>query len=258
MINALDTAFARPGGVLVTYLTAGDPTPAASLPLFEAVLRGGADVLEIGVPFSDPGADGPAIQRASERALAAGGGLEAALAIAAALPTDVPKVLFGYLNPFLAHGYEALADRCAAAGIHGVLCVDCPPEEEAEFRVALRARRIHPILLVAPTTPDDRIAAIAGEGSGFLYYVSMTGVTGAALTGQGEVAERVARVRSIGGLPVAVGFGVATCDDVARLAPTADGVVVGSALVRLVEAHGADAAAPLEALTRSLKAGLSR
>ncbi len=255
MTNALDQAFAR-GKVLVTYLTAGDPTPDHSLGMFQAVLRGGADVLEIGVPFSDPGADGPAIQRASERALAAGGGLEHALQVAAALPAEVPKVLFGYLNPFLAFGYQALAERCEAAGIHGLLCVDCPPEEEADFRTALRAHRVHPILLIAPTTPDARVAAVAGEGSGFLYYVSMTGVTGAALTGQDAVADRVARVRDLGGLPVAVGFGVATREDVARLAPSADGVVVGSALVRLVEAHGAEAAGPLEALARSLKGGL--
>lgn len=256
MTNRLDEVFAQPGGVLVTYLTAGDPTPQASLPLFEALVVGGADVLEIGVPFSDPGADGPAIQRASERALAAGGGLEAALQVAAGLPADVPKVLFGYLNPFLAFGYDALAARCEAAGIHGLLCVDCPPEEEPEFRSALRSRGVHPILLIAPTTPDDRIAAVAGEGSGFLYYVSMNGVTGAELTGQDAVAERVARVRELGGLPVAVGFGVATAADVRRLAPSADGVVVGSALVRLVEQHGADAAGPLAALTRDLKSGL--
>ncbi len=255
MTNRLDQIFDQPGGVLVTYLTAGDPTPEDSLPLFEALVRGGADVLEIGVPFSDPGADGPAIQRASERALAAGGGLEAALQVAEGLPADVPKVLFGYLNPFMAFGYEALARRCAAAHVHGLLCVDCPPEEEPDFRSALRSHGIHPILLIAPTTPDDRVAAVAAEGSGFLYYVSMTGVTGAALTGQDQVADRVTRVRELGQLPVAVGFGVASADDVARLAPAADGVVVGSALVRLVEEHGADAAAPLEALTRDLKSG---
>jgi tryptophan synthase alpha chain len=253
--NPLDQAFAQSRSLLVTYLTAGDPTPQHSLQMFQALLRGGADVLEIGVPFSDPGADGPAIQRASERALLAGSGLETALAIAAALPADVPKILFGYLNPFLAFGYDRLAERCAAAGVHGLLCVDCPPEEEPEFRVALRARGLHPILLVAPTTPDDRIVALAAEGSGFLYYVSMTGVTGAELTHQDAVAARVARVRELGGLPVAVGFGVATAQDVARLAPTADGVVVGSALVRILEEHGVEAAAPLEALTRALKLG---
>ncbi len=255
MSNRLDQVFAQPGGVLVTYLTAGDPTPQASLPLFQALIRGGADVLEIGVPFSDPGADGPAIQRASERALAAGGGLQAALDLAADLPAHVPKVLFGYLNPFLAYGYERLAEAAVSSGIHGLLCVDCPPEEEPELWQALSARNIHPILLLAPTSPDARIASVAGKGSGFLYYVSMTGVTGAALSAQGAVADRVARVRQLTGLPVAVGFGVATPQDVARLAPASDGVVVGSALVRLVEQHGADAAPALEALTRALKGG---
>ena len=197
------------------------------------------------------------IQKASERALAGGSGLETALWIAAALPKALPKVLFGYLNPFLAYGVEELAERCAAAGIHGLLCVDCPPEEEKPFREALLARSIHPILLVAPTTPAYRIRAIARAASCFLYYVSMTGVTGATLTGGGHIARRVAQIRQIGGLPVAVGFGVASAEDVAQLAPTADAVVVGSALVRLVEEHGAAAAAPLEALTRSLKTGLS-
>ncbi len=253
MTNLLDEILDRPGPALVTYLTAGDPTPAASGALFAALVEGGADIVEIGVPFSDPGADGPAIQLASERALAAGADMDTALGIAAGLDPRVGKVLFGYLNPFLAYGYDRLAAACAEAGIHGLLCVDCPPEEEPELREALRSRNIHPILLVAPTTPDDRVVALAAEGSGFLYYVSMTGVTGAALTEQGQVAERVARVRDLAGLPIAVGFGVATGDDVRRLAPTADAVVVGSALVRRVEAHGAEAAGPLRELTRELK-----
>ena len=256
MKNRLDEILARPGGALVTYLTAGDPTPAEAPALFEALVQGGADIVEIGVPFSDPGADGPAIQRASERALAAGAGLETALELAAGLGDRVGKVLFGYLNPLLAFGYERLAERCVEAGIDGVLVVDCPPEEEPELWAALRSRGIHPILLVAPTTPDDRIVALSGEASGFVYYVSMTGVTGAALTGQAAVAERVERVRSLARQPVGGGFGVAPGAAVARLAPSADAVVVGSALVRLVEAHGARAAGPLEELTRELKAGL--
>lgn len=255
-MNRLDELFAQGRPLLVTYLCAGDPTPALSLPLFEALLEGGADIVEIGVPFSDPGADGPAIQRASERALAAGTTLESALELAAALPAGVGKVLFGYLNPFLAYGYERLARRCAEAGIHGLLCVDCPPEEEPELREALRAHGLHPILLVAPTTPDERIVGVAPAGGGFIYTVSMTGVTGAAFGDGQAIAARARRVRELSGLPVAVGFGVAAPEDAAALAPAADAVVVGSALVRLVERDGAAAGPALRALTAALKAAL--
>jgi len=255
-MNAIDLAFQKSRPLLVTYLTAGDPTPEASLPLFEALIDGGADILEIGVPFSDPGADGPAIQQASERALAAGGNLASSLALAQKLPLEHPKVLFGYLNPFLAFGYEALAEACSAAGIHGVLCVDCPPEEEAEFRSALQARNIHPILLAAPTTPPDRITHLASAGGGFLYYVSMTGVTGGAVTQVDALAERLRLVRQRAGLPVAVGFGVRTPDDVRRLAPHTEAVVVGSALVRIVAKNGSKAGPELTALTRSLAGAL--
>ena len=163
-MNRLDTLFAEGRPLLVGYLCAGDPTPIASPALFQALIDGGADILEIGVPFSDPGADGPAIQLASERALSAGTTLDGALDIAEGL--DCAKVLFGYLNPFLSYGYERLAERCEEAGIDGVLCVDCPVEEEAEFRVALQARGIHPILLVAPTTPDDRIVGLSASAGG--------------------------------------------------------------------------------------------
>lgn len=258
-MNRLDTVFSSlaPGETaLVTYLTAGDPTIPASLPLFQALADGGADVLEIGVPFSDPGADGPAIQRASERALAAGATLEQVLEMTGQIQGDAAKVLFGYLNPFLAYGYERLAARCKEVGIDGLLVVDCPPEEEPELRAALAAHDIHPILLIAPTTPEDRIAAVGPSGGGFLYYVSMTGVTGAAFQGDDALVKRVQRVRELGGLPVAVGFGIATPQDAALVAKGADGVVVGSALVRLVEQHGEEAAGPVKALTASLKAAL--
>ena len=251
-MNALDLVFKKDRPLLVTYLTAGDPSPEESLPLFEALIEGGADVLEIGVPFSDPGADGPAIQQASERALAAGATLNSAISLAAALPPEHPKVLFGYLNPFLAYGYEELAEACSSAGIHGVLCVDCPPEEEPDLREALRARNIHPILLASPTTPLDRIQLLAAEGGGFLYYVSMNGVTGGAVSQQESLSDRLTAVRAAAELPVAVGFGIRTPEDVARLAPHTEAVVVGSALVRLVATHKADAAGPLRELTASL------
>ena len=254
--NRLDQVFASGRKVLVTYLCAGDPSPQAHLPLFQALIDGGADVIEIGVPFSDPGADGPAIQQASERALAAGASLEDALELAGRLKGDAARVLFGYLNPFLAYGYERLARRCAEVGIDGLLCVDCPPEEEPELRDALRARGVYPILLVAPTTPDDRVAAIAQAGAGFLYYVSMTGVTGAAFAGDDALLRRIARVRALSGLPLAVGVGVATPQDAALVARAADGVVVGSALVRIVAERGDDSAASLVAFTRSLRLAL--
>ncbi|MCB9762993.1 MAG: tryptophan synthase subunit alpha [Alphaproteobacteria bacterium] len=255
-MNRLDRIFAAERPALVAYLCAGDPSPAASAPLFQALVDGGADVIEIGVPFSDPGADGPAIQMASERALAAGTTLDHALDIARSIQGDVGKVLFGYLNPFLAYGYERLADRCADAGIDGLLCVDCPPEEEPELRDALRARGVHPILLVAPTTPDDRIAGIAHAAGGFVYYVSMTGVTGAAFAGGDALLQRVRRVRELADLPVAVGFGIASPEDAALVGAAADGVVVGSALVRLVADQGAEAGPALQAFTRGLRGAL--
>jgi tryptophan synthase alpha chain len=251
-MNPLDKAFSKKRPLLVTYLTAGDPSPEHCLPLFEALIEGGADILEIGVPFSDPGADGPTIQQASERALAAGGNLGTALGLASKLPSEHPKVLFGYLNPFLAYGYDALAKACKEANIHGVLCVDCPPEEEPEFREALQSHNIHSILLAAPTTPLSRIETLTQAGGGFLYYVSMNGVTGGAVAQHRELAQRLQTVRDSSRLPVAVGFGVRTPEDVQRLAPHADAVVVGSALVRLVAKKEKAAGPALKALTRSL------
>jgi tryptophan synthase alpha chain len=256
-MNPIDKAFQKDRPLLVAYLTAGDPTPQDSSILFQALVDGGADILEIGVPFSDPGADGPAIQRASERALASGATLKSALAIAAELPKDHPKVLFGYLNPFLAFGYEALAEACLDSGIHGVLCVDCPPEEENDFRDHLEQRGIHSILLAAPTTPTDRIELLSNSGGGFLYYVSMTGVTGGEVSNHGGLETRLQEVRKSSSLPVAVGFGIRSPENVRDLAPHVDAVVVGSALVRLVEAHGVRASEPLQELTESLASALS-
>ena len=251
-MNPIDQAFEKERPLLVTYLTAGDPSPDDSLPLFQALIDGGADILEIGVPFSDPGADGPAIQQASERALRAGADLSSAIALAAKLPKAHPKVLFGYLNPFHAFGYQALAEACQNAGIHGVLCVDCPPEEEPEFRAALKAHDIHPILLAAPTSSPQRIETLAQAGGGFLYYVSMTGVTGGSVVNHAELGERLALVRHHAEIPVAVGFGVRTSGDVEQLAPHVNAVVVGSALVRLVAEHGKTAAPKLKKLTEEL------
>jgi tryptophan synthase alpha chain len=260
-MNRLDELFAQDRPLLVAYLCAGDPDMGASLSHFQAMAQAGADVLEIGVPFSDPGADGPAIQRASERALAAGATLSGVFELAAQVQGPA-KVLFGYLNPFFCYaqdhgGWDGFAKACADAGIHGVLCVDCPVEEEPEMRSALRARSVHPILLVAPTTPDERVVGLSAEAGGFLYYVSMTGVTGAAFQGDQALVERVRRVRELSGLPVAVGFGIRSGEDAALVAQTADGVVVGSALVRLVEEHGAQAGPALTDKVTELAAALA-
>ncbi len=252
-MNRLDEKFAQ-GKVLVTYLCAGDPDLAASLQHFQTLVDAGSDVIEIGVPFSDPAADGPAIQLASERALAAGTTLTGVLEMAQGIQGDAAKVLFGYLNPFLSYGYERLAEACERAGIDGVLCVDCPPEEEPELRDALRGRGIHSIVLMAPTTPDDRVVALAPLAGGFVYYVSMNGVTGAAFAGDEALVARVARLRELTQLPVAVGFGIRTPEDAALVARSADGVVVGSALVRLVQEHGVEAGPALAELTAALRA----
>ncbi len=252
-MNRLQQRLEEDRTALITYLTAGDPNPAMSTSLFEALVEGGADIIEIGVPFSDPGADGPTIQRASERALSAGAGLDTALEIAAALPTSVCKVLFGYLNPFLHRGYQTLAADCAAAGIDGLLCVDCPPGEEPDLSDALHNQGISPILLAAPTTPIDRVAHLSSQGQGFLYYVSMTGITGAGLRDPAAIGAELQAVREQSVLPVAVGFGIATPEDARSLAPFADGIVVGSALVKLVEQHGEDAAEPIREAVAALK-----
>ncbi len=255
-MNGIDRVFAGGRKALVPYLTAGDPGLDASLEILHAIADGGADIIELGVPFSDPGADGPVLQRAAERALGAGGGLARTLELARRFERDVPLVLFGYLNPFLAYGYERLAAEAAAVGVAGLLCVDCPPEEEPELWAALRTHDVHAIRLIAPTTPEARIAAICADASGFVYYVSRTGVTGAALTERGAAEDRVRRVRELSPVPVVVGFGVRTPDDVAALGEAADGAVVGSALMKLVEEHGAAAGPVVRAYVASLAAPL--
>ncbi len=255
-MNGIDRVFADGRKVLVPYLTAGDPGLEASLDILNAIADGGADIIELGVPFSDPGADGPVLQRAAERALAAGGGLESALELAARFDRDIPLVLFGYLNPFLAFGYERLAKRASEVGVAGLLCVDCPPEEEPELWTALERHDVHAIRLIAPTTPVPRIEAICASARGFVYYVSRTGVTGAALTERDAAEDRVRRVRELSPVPVVVGFGVRTPDDVAALGEAADGAVVGSALMALVEEHGAGAPAVVRDYVARLKAPL--
>ena len=223
---------------LIPFVTAGDPSPDATVPVMHAMVEAGADVLELGVPFSDPMADGPVIQRASERALAAGMNFAKVLDIVREFRSgdaETPVVLMGYLNPLEAAGYARAAERAAAAGVDGFITVDLPPEEAGELVREVRANGMDPVFLVSPTSSDERIARICGEASGFVYYVSLKGVTGAATLDVGEVAERMARIRRVTDLPVGVGFGIRDGASAARVARVSDAVVVGTAVVARVE-----------------------
>jgi tryptophan synthase alpha chain len=231
----------RPG--LVTYTTAGDPDLPRSAEILKALDRAGADVLEIGVPFSDPLADGPVIQRATERALAAGGSLRSALQIVADIRGAVraPIVVFSYANPVLRLGAEQFAHRAADAGVDGVLALDLPIEEAADFRDALARVGIDLIFLLSPTTTDARIRKAAELGSGFLYGISRLGVTGARDRVAAGAEAMVRRIRAHTALPIALGFGVSRPEHVAEIGAYADAAVVGSALVSVVARDGASA-----------------
>ena len=221
---------------LVGFVTAGDPSLERSLEIALAMAEAGLDILELGVPFSDPTADGPVIQRASARALAQGVALPGVFDLVRRIreQSGIPIVLFSYYNPIHAHGPAAFLQDAVAAGADGLLVVDLPPEEAAELGDAGGLSRIR---LVAPTTPSGRIAGIAAGADGFLYLVSKTGVTGSEGIDMSEVRHQVARIRAVSPLPVCVGFGISTPESAAAAAAVADGVVVGSALVRIVEEH---------------------
>ena len=252
-MTRLQSAFTKGHPALVTFLTAGDGDTAANL---DALVAGGADVIELGMPFTDPMADGPAIQEANIRSLAKGTRTADIFAHAAAFRArhpDVPLVLMGYANPMTTRGADWFADECARAGVDGVICVDIPPEEDAELGPALRGAGVALIRLATPTTDAARLPAVLEGSSGFLYYVSVAGITGKQQAATASIAEAVARLKAASTLPVAVGFGVRTAEQAAAIAAAgADGVVVGSALVELVAAHGTNAAGPLQALTASL------
>jgi tryptophan synthase alpha chain len=223
---------------LIPFITAGDPTPGFTVPTLHALVAAGANVIELGVPFSDPMADGPVIQKASERALAHHMSLRKTLEMVAEFrktDTATPVVLMGYLNPVEVMGYAAFAERAKAAGVDGVLTVDMPPEEAAELADLLRKAGIDPIFLLAPTSTEERIRKVAGQGSGYLYYVSLKGVTGASNLDLGEVENRLAQIRAITNLPIGVGFGVKDAATAAQVGKCADAVVVGSALIRVIE-----------------------
>jgi tryptophan synthase alpha chain len=229
----------KPG--LVTYVTAGDPDLDRTAGILRALDRAGADVLEVGVPFSDPLADGPVIQRATERALAAGTTLSGVLDLLDSMRGDLeaPIVIFSYANPILRLGAERFADRARSAGVDGVLILDLPIEEADEFRAMLARRGIDTILLLSPTTTDDRLRRAAELGSGFLYAISRLGVTGARDTLAAGAQEMVRRIRSVSDLPVALGFGISKPDHVREVGQWADAAVVGSALVDVIAREGA-------------------
>jgi len=246
---------------LIPYLAAGDPDLGRSRSLVAAVARGGADIVEIGVPFSDPIADGPVNQRAAERALRNGVTLGSCLDLAAAVRSDggPPVVLFTYYNPIHRMGCEPFAKTAAASGVDGVLVTDLPPEEAGDLRGALVAQGVDLIFLLSPTSSRERVDRICREASGFVYFVSRTGVTGAREELPPELAEQVRSARQVSRLPIAVGFGISVPEQVKAVAAFADGVVVGSALVRIIEEKGAaaDLEVAVETFCRAL-AGSSR
>lgn len=265
MSHRLDKCFEtlRKNGrkALVGYLTGGDPDFDASLHILETACRSGIDVLELGVPFSDPTSDGPVIQAASARALASGMNLEGCLRLAGALreKIDTPIVLFSYYNPVLRYGADPFYKAALAAGVDGLLLVDLPPEESEELTGEWAdPRRLPLIRLVAPTTGPERLRKICRGAGGFLYLITRTGVTGEGGVDKAAVAEQAARVRAVSSLPLCAGFGVRNASDAAAMAPSVDGVVVGSALVRQVSRGGppeAAAARVAESVAR-LRTGL--
>jgi tryptophan synthase alpha chain len=223
---------------LIPFITAGDPEPGQTLPLMRALVAGGADIIELGVPFSDPMADGPTIQRASERALAYGISLRIVLGMVREFrkhDADTPVVLMGYANPVEAYGVEAFARDAKAAGVDGALIVDYPPEECAVFAATLKAAGLDPIFLLAPTSVESRFREVGVMGSGYIYYVSLKGVTGSAAIDLDDVARRIPAIREKVGLPVGVGFGIRDAASAARIAGVADAVVIGSRIIEIIE-----------------------
>ncbi len=251
-MTRLQSAFSKPHPAFVAFITAGDGDTAANL---DALVEGGADVIELGMPFTDPMADGPAIQSANLRSLGAGTTTADVLQIATdfrARHPEVPLVLMGYANPMIRRGPECLAEAAKAAGVDGVICVDIPPEEDQALGPALRDAGISPIRLATPTTDAARLPSVLEGSSGFLYYVSVAGITGLQQAAQDSIESAVNALKAATDLPIAVGFGVRTPEQASAIAKVADGVVVGSALVDLVGEFGSEAPAKLKELTSAL------
>lgn len=252
MSARLTAAFRKDRAALVTFITAGDgDTPA----VLDALVAGGADVIELGMPFTDPMADGPAIQAANIRSLEGGTTTASILQIAKNFRDrhpDVPLVLMGYANPMLRRGADWFAAAARDAGVDGVICVDVPPEEDDALGPALRSAGIDLVRLATPTTDDARLPTVLEGASGFVYYVSVAGITGLQQAAQASIEESVARLKRATDLPIAVGFGVRTPDQAKAIARVADGVVVGSAIVELVERFDADAPAAIRTYVETL------
>lgn len=269
-MNRIDQKFAelkkKKEAALIPFVTAGDPEIKTTLKILRALEAAGADMIELGVPFSDPMADGATIQRSSERALDGGTSLASVLTLVREFrrASEVPVILFGYYNPVFHYGVKKFARAAAAAGADGVLCVDLPPEESGELGRAVERAGLYPIFLLAPTSDAGRIEMVARMGRGFIYYVSVTGVTGARRAVEGELEAQVARIRRRTRLPIGVGFGISTPEQAARIAAFADAVVVGSALIDVMERAGRDgrkaasAGRFLARLKRAMRKGLKK
>ena len=240
-MNRIDEKFSalrrRKETALIPFITAGDPDIGTTLKILRALERNGADCIELGIPFSDPMADGPTIQRASERALKGGASLPRILEMVREFRRDseIPLILFGYYNPFFRYGLKRFTREAKTAGVDGILCVDLPPEESGELRHWTDAQGLDIIFLLAPTSDANRIRLVAQRGQGFLYYVSVTGVTGARKRFEDHLQAQVARVRRATLLPVGVGFGISSPEQAAWIASFSDAVVVGSALIQVME-----------------------
>ena len=263
-MSRIKSAFERLNGegrkALIPFITAGDPDAALTVPLMHTLVEAGADIIELGVPFSDPMADGPTIQRASERALAKGMKLRKVLELVVEfrkVDATTPVVLMGYANPVEAMGLEKFAAAASTAGVDGVLIVDYPPEEAAAFGAAMKAHGMDPIFLLAPTLTAARIAQVAEVASGYVYYVSLAGVTGSGALNVDAVAERLPQIRQQTGLPVGVGFGIRDASTASRIAAIADAVVVGSRIIEEIEKSTAETACPnVRALVADIRRGV--
>ena len=263
-MSRIDATFARLKAAgrkaLIPYVTTGDPSLAATLPIMDAMVAAGGDIIELGVPFSDPMADGPVVQRASERALAQGVGLNDVLDVVAHFRkgnTTTPVVLMGYANPIEAMGTAAFAVRAQAAGVDGVLVVDYPPEEATEFAALMVAHAIAPIFLISPTTPEARIERVAGVARGYVYYVSLKGVTGASNLDTADVGRKLEEIRRHVALPVGVGFGIRDAASAVAIAAHADAVIIGSRIIQEIESGApADAASRVGAWLGTIRHAL--
>jgi tryptophan synthase alpha chain len=255
-----DTCSAEKRKAFIAYLTAGDPAPEETVPLVLALERGGSDLIELGVPFSDPIADGPVIQRASERAIAKGTTMKRILEIVREIrrQSEIPLLLFSYLNPVMHYGFDDLARDAAAAGVDGVLLTDLSVEEAEEPVKRIREHSLDSVFLAAPTSSDRRLELVGKHSSGFVYLVSRTGVTGEQASLSEQAIPLIQRTRRHTSLPLAVGFGISKPEHVAEVARFADGVVVGSGIVKTIEANlgSPDLPAHVEAYTRNMTAPL--